>query len=206
MALAHKGFEAERIPWLFTEKEKIAPTRQGRVPVIVDGGKWINDSWTIAQYLEDTYADRPSLFGGAGGRAAARFIQSWTDGTMHLGLIRLVLFDIYKHLDERDRDYFRRSREERFGTTLENFQSGREERLPAFRQSLQPLRSTIEAQPFLGGDRPLYGDYIVFGAFMWARSISDFKLLEPNDPVYAWRERMLDLFGGLARHAKGYAV
>ena len=41
---------------------------------------------------------------------------------------------------------------------------------------------------------------------MWARSISDFKLLEPNDTVYAWRERMLDLFGGLARHAQGYPV
>jgi len=206
MALAHKGLDAERIPWRLTEKDKIAATGQGRVPVIVDGGKWVNDSWTIAQYLEDTYADRPSLFGGFGGRAASRFIQSWTDGFLHLGLIRLVVLDIFKHLDDRDRDYFRKSREQRFGTTLENFQSGREEGLAAFRQGLQPLRTTLEAEPFLGGDRPLYGDYIVFGAFMWARSISDFKLLETDDTVYAWRERMLDLFGGLARRAKGYPV
>ena len=29
---------------------------------------------------------------------------------------------------------------------------------------------------------------------------------EPDDPLYAWRERMLDLFGGYARQAKGYPV
>jgi glutathione S-transferase len=206
MALEHKGLKAETIPWRLTEKDKISPTGQGRVPVIVDNGKWVNDSGTIAQYLEDTYPDRPSLFGGSGGRAASRFIQSWADGFLHVGLIRLVLLDIFKHLDQRDRDYFRKSREERFGTTLENFQGAREERVTAFRQSLQPLRSTVDAQPFLGGDRPLYGDYIVFGAFMWARSISDFKLLEASDPIYAWRERMLDLFGSHARQAKGYAA
>jgi hypothetical protein len=27
-------------------------------------------------------------------------------------------------------------------------------------------------------------------------------LLEPDDPVHAWRERMLDLFEGMGRKAK----
>jgi hypothetical protein len=34
------------------------------------------------------------------------------------------------------------------------------------------------------------------GAFQWARATSPFKLLEPDDPVESWRERMLDLYGG----------
>lgn len=41
-----------------------------QVPVIVDpnqDGKWVNDSWAIAKYLEETYPDRPSLFGGPQG-------------------------------------------------------------------------------------------------------------------------------------------
>jgi hypothetical protein len=29
--------------------------------------------------------------------------------------------------------------------------------------------------------------------------VSDFEPLEPSDAIAAWRERMLDLFGGLAR-------
>jgi glutathione S-transferase len=206
MALLHKGIEAERLPWRFTEKETLAPTKQGRVPVIVDRGKWINDSWTIAEHLEDAYPDRPSLFGGSAGRAAARFIQAWADGVLHVALIRSVVLDIWKHADPKDKDYFRKSREERFGNTLEAIQSGRDERLAAMRQTMQPLRSTLEAQPFLGGTQPLYTDYTVFGAFMWLRSISDFKVLEPSDPIHAWRELMLDLFGGHARAAKGYAA
>jgi glutathione S-transferase len=204
MALAHKGLAVETVPWRFSDKDAIAPSGQGRVPVIVDGDRWVHDSWTIANYLEDAYPDHPSLFGGAAGRALSRFHSNWADTVLHAGLIRLVLLDIYRHLDPRDRDYFRRSREERFGTTLEAFVADRDERLPAFRQSLAPLRLTLAAQPFLGGDGPLYPDYIAFGAFQWARAISDCELLAPDDPVHAWRRRMLDLNDGLAARAKGY--
>jgi glutathione S-transferase len=38
-----------------------------QVPIIQDGDKVVNDSFAIAQYLERTYPDRPSLFGGPGG-------------------------------------------------------------------------------------------------------------------------------------------
>jgi len=40
-----------------------------QVPIIQDGDKVVNDSFAIAQYLERTYPDRPSLFGGPGGAA-----------------------------------------------------------------------------------------------------------------------------------------
>ena len=77
-------------------------------------------------------------------------------------------------------------------------------RLPAFRDSLAPLRRTLERQKFLAGDAPAYADYIVFGAFQWARAISDFELLAGDDPVAAWRGRLLDAFGGLARKTPAY--
>ena len=77
----------------------------------------------------------------------------------------------------------------------------REARLPAFRATLQPLRQALKARDFLGGAGPDYADFIVFGAFMWARSVSPLRVLEPNDTLFAWRERMLDLHGGMARRA-----
>src|SRR5690348_18091718 len=52
MALRHKGLEFETIPWRFTEKDVIAPHGSQTVPVLVDGGKAIYDSWTIAEYLD----------------------------------------------------------------------------------------------------------------------------------------------------------
>ena len=74
----------------------------------------------------------------------------------------------------------------------------------SFLASLEPLRSMFGYQPFLGGDGPLFADYIVFGAFQWARVVSPFKLLAEEDPVYAWRERLLDAFDGMARKSPSY--
>ena len=69
---------------------------------------------------------------------------------------------------------------------------------------LDPLRLTLHAHDFLGGESPLYADYLVFGSLQWARAISPFRLLEEDDPVRDWFERCLDLFDGLGRNAPGY--
>lgn len=204
MALAHKGLAVETVPWHFTEKDKLPTPNAGRVPVIVDGDTVVHDSSAIADYLETRYPDRPSLFGGEIGRALARFVQNWTETVLQTGLIRLVVLDIWKHIGPADQQYFRESREARLGITLEEAVADRESRLPAFRASLDPLRRTVERQDFVSGEAPAYADYIVFGAFQWARSISDFALLAADDPVNAWRGRMLDLYGGLARQTRAY--
>lgn len=204
MALAHKGLEVETVPWRFTEKDKLPAPNDGRVPVIIDGGKVVHDSSAIADYLEQRYADRPSLYPGAAARGLTKFVQNWTETVLQVGLIRLVVLDIWKHLRPEDQEYFRSSREARFGTSLEKVVEDREARLPAFRASLDPLRRTVERQAFVCGDAPAYADYVVFGAFQWARGISDFPLLAADDPVFAWRGRMLDLHGGLARRSPGY--
>ena len=206
LALAHKGLDVETVPWRFTDKAALAFSGQERVPVLVDGGRVVTDSWQIALYLEDAYPDRPTLFGGEGGRAVARFVNSWADRVLHPGVARLVIADIPAHLAERDQAYFRRTREAAFGRPLEAVSADREAGVIAFRGSLEPLRVTLAHQPYLGGDGPSCADYIVFGAFQWARCISPFRLLEADDPVAAWRERLLDSYGGLARQAKGCEV
>ena len=204
MALAHKGLEVETVPWRFTEKDKLPTPNDGRVPVIVDGGTVTHDSSAIAEYLEEHYSDRSSLFPGAAARGLTKFVQNWIDAVLHPAIARLVVRDIWAHLAPGDQAYFRTSREAFLGASLEDVVKDREARLPAFRASLLPLRRTVERQDYVSGAEPAYADYIVFGAFQWARSISDFELLAADDPVYAWRGRMLDLFGGLARQSPGY--
>lgn len=201
LALAHKGLEVETMPWRFTDTEAIAFSGQGRVPVLVDGERTVSDSWAIAVYLEETYPERPSLFGGSAARAVTRFVNTWADTTLNGGMVRLIVSDIATILDEKDRAYFRQSREKRFGMPLEEVTAGREARLMAFRETLLPLRHALSAQPYLNGETPAYADYIVFGSFQWARCSSAFELLAADDVVAAWRERMLDRFDGLARRA-----
>jgi glutathione S-transferase len=205
LALAHKNLPVETIPWRFTEKEEIALSGQTLVPVLVDGDQWIADSWTIANYLEDRYPNSPSLFGGPVGRSLSRHYSDIADGLVR-AIFPFVVLDVLQHVAEKDRDYFRASREKRANARLETVVSDRDKRLPDFRASLASLRLTLKSQPFLGGDQPLYADYAVFGPFQWARCISSFALLEKDDPVRHWRDRLLDCFNGLGREAPAYDV
>ncbi|MCA6109908.1 glutathione S-transferase family protein [Bradyrhizobium cenepequi] len=206
MALAHKGLSAESIPWCFTEKETIAPHKSDKVPVLLDGDTSVADSWAIANYLEDAYPDRPSLFGGEGGRAIGRMLNWWGDVTVVGGIFPLIVADIPAHLAPDDVAYFRKTREARLGKPLEEAAATRDRGVEGFRKSLDPLRLTLRTQPYLGGEKPNYADYIVFGGFQWARVVSPFKLLVESDPVYAWRERLLDAFDGMARRSPGFEV
>jgi glutathione S-transferase len=206
MALAHKGLAAQSIPWRFTEKAAISPHNSEKVPVLLDGDKAVVDSWVIANYLEDIYPDRPSLFGGEGGRAMGRMLNWWGDIAVIGGMFPLIVADIVEHLRPVDQVYFRQSREARFGKPLEQVVANRDSNVESFRKGLDPMRLTLKTQPFLGGAAPNYADYIVFGGFQWARAVSAFALLKPDDPVYAWRERLLDAFDGMARKSPGYAV
>jgi len=203
MALAHKDLTVRTIPWRFSEKQALAFSGQGRVPVLKDGNKTVVDSWAIASYLEERYDDRPSLFGGEMSHAHVRFMNAWTDTVLNPGIARMVVRDVLDALDSKDKAYFRKSREERFGMKLEQVQAGREERLPELRKMLEPVRIALGEQDWLGGDDgPSYADYILFGSFQWPRCISKFELLAKDDVLWGWRERMLDLFGGLGRSAK----
>lgn len=206
MALAHKGLAHQTIAWRFTEKDAIAFSGQGAVPVLVDGEREVHDSWAIALYLDQTYPQRPALFEGAQARALAYVFKHWVERAIHPPLLRALMVELYAHLHARDRAYFRESREKRFGMTLEQFGADPKAAIAALRAALEPVRQSIAAQPFVCGTAPAYADYILFGAFQWARAMSPARLLEADDPLYAWRERLLDLHGGVARAATGYSV
>jgi glutathione S-transferase len=199
MALAHKGLDFDSVPWRFTETARLAFAKHDKVPVLVDGETVVVESFDIAKHLDAAYPAAPSLLHGA--PEAYRFIGAWTDTVLHGGIAGLIVSDIPPLLDAADRDYFIASREKRYGKTLSAVTAGREDRLPAFRAALLPLRHALRGRDYLGGTAPDYADYTVFGGFMWARSVSALPLLEADDAVHAWRERMLDLHGGMARAA-----
>ena len=138
LALEHKGLSVETVPWRFTDKDVIAFSGQGRVPVLVDSGKPVVSSWEIANHLEQTNPERPVLFrGGRGGRAFARFMELWTDTVLMPGLMPLIIVDLFNHLHEKDREYFRSSRERKLGTSLEQSGAHRLSRVTEFQQSIR---------------------------------------------------------------------
>ena len=203
MALAHKGLDPEARPVRFTDIPGILDGQQRRIPVIQDGEEIVADSWAIARYLEDSYPDRPALF-GMDGEGMTRFVQYWVHTVVQPGLVNLIILDIHDHLDPQDQDYFRQSREQRFGRSLEAVQADRDQRLGEFRKALEPARRTVQDSPYLGGETPRYADYLLFGALQWSRVISPLALLEADDPLLAWFGRCLDLYDGLGWQTPGY--
>jgi len=198
LALAHKSLEVETLPWRFTEKDEIAFSGQGKVPVLVDGDTHVHDSWDIAAYLDRTYPQKP-LFDSEQARAEGFFIKLWVETQVYPIISRIILTDVHARLHEKDKDYFRQSREQRFGMALEAFCTDRPGQVATLRSTMTPLRSMLETQPYIAGKAPNYADYIVFSALQWVRTTSPVEVLETDDPVHAWRERLLDMHDGLAR-------
>ena len=206
MALKHKGLPFETIPWRFAEKDVIAFTGSKTVPVIVDGKRAVYDSWEIALYLDEAYPSRPGLLESAESRSLSHFFSHWTVRALHAPLFRAIVLDIWRHVHDKDKAYFRESREKRLGAPLEQVAAEQKKSLADFRGALEPVRPVLVEGKFIAGKGPGFADYILFGPFQWARCVSPLRLLEPDDPVYAWRERMLDLWDGYARQAKGFPV
>ncbi|MEY9562502.1 glutathione S-transferase family protein [Sinorhizobium fredii] len=199
LSLAHKGLAFDVVPVGFTEIPMLEQGVTKIVPLFRDGEKLVSDSFDIALYLEKAYPDRPTLFRGEGGKAMARLVEGWSQMTLHPAIGRIAIMDIHDSLEPVDRAYFRQSREKRFGTSLEaTAEAGRVD-LETFSATLEPLRHMLKFQPFIGGDGPLFADYIVFGALQWARIVSPHRLLAAGDVVSDWFERCLDLHDGLGR-------
>ena len=199
MSLAHKGLGFERVPTAFTDIQAIENGASKTVPVIRDAGRVVHNSFDIALYLEESYPDQPTLFGGSAAIALSRFVEAWTLSTVHPFVSSVALVDIHGLLAPRDQAYFRASREKRMGRRLEEVVDNRDTRVEAFLNALAPLRNTLKLQPYMGGQKPIFADYIVFGAFQWLRITCPMPVLPDNDPVSVWVERCLDLHDGLGR-------
>lgn len=198
MALSHKGLAFEEIPLAFTAIPKTENGASKTVPLLKDGDRLVSDSFAIALYLDQAYPDRPSLFKGEGGRATARFVEGFAQTVIHPAVTGIAVLNIHDMLDPVDQDYFRVSREKWLGRRLEEVTADRDAQIEAFPKKLEPLRHMLKHQPFIGGDMPLFADYIVFGALQWLRITSGSIHLAADDPAALWFARCLDLFEGQA--------
>ena len=199
MALAHKGLAFESHPVAMSDKAALAFSGGKTVPVIRDGESVVRDSWKIAEHLEGAYPQGPALFGGEIGHGLCQTFNIWADRTLVPALLPVVVADLFERIDPLDRDYFRTMMEGFLKTKLEDTRTGRDKAIERFSRTLDPLRAALKRQPFVSGSNPAYADYIVFSVFQWARVMSPQTLLADDDPLAAWRDRILDLHSGFAR-------
>ena len=204
LAMKHKGLAWRDEPCGFTDKQKIAFAQSQTYPVVHDATQVVKDSWAIVQHLDATYPDKPLL----PDRSYAQFVNGWADTLVNVAIFPIIVGDLFDRVRPQDKDYMLESRGKRLGTTdFAGFQAKAREKgsVAVFRNALEPARRVLREQPFLSGAAPAYPDYILLGSFLWPRTLSPLELLEKDDVVYAWRERMLDQFEGFARKAPAAA-
>jgi len=206
MCLAHKGFDFETVPLVFSDfAEKLAFSGSKTVPVLVDGDNIISDSWDIACYLEETYPDRPSLFGSPAEKALALHGVNVFSYELFRPMFLACVKDIHEMADDRDKDYFRKTREARINMTLEEVVQYRDKNLETFRNLLKPYEATLSGQDYFSGEAPAYLDYVIYGLFQWAKAVSKVPVLKDEKNVILWCERMDMLYNGLGGQLKARA-
>jgi glutathione S-transferase len=201
-ALRHKGLDIEIVPGGFTGIRERTNGFHDRCPVIVDEGRWIKESWDIAEYLDEQYPGTPMLFSGDSMKALTRLTEGWLWATAVRPWFSCYILDYHNLSLPQDQPYVRHSRETLFlgGRKLEDVQAGREERLPLIPPQLEPLRQTLKKTPWLGGDQPNYADYRVLAVFLWLASVATIPALHADDPLKDYLDRGFDLYDGLGRH------
>ena len=199
MALAHKGLAFETRPVCMSDKAAIAFSGGKTVPVIRDGDTVVRDSWKIAEHLEARYPQGP-LFGGDIGRGVTHAFNTWVDRALVRLMLEVLAPHIHERVDPADERYFRAMAERVCARSLEELRAGEDEALRRLGRGLEPMQALLKRQAYVCGELPAYADYALFSIFQWARVMSPHELLAPEDPLSAWRERVLDLFGGFARN------
>ena len=203
-ALAHKGIPFESVPIGFTDIARIFEGRFKTVPIIEHGRTAMAESWDIANYLERSFPTSAPLFSSPAEYAMVKLMDAWFMAEVVRKLFRLYVLDVFNAARPQDKPYFRRSREARInGTSLETFTADRVQHLPALRESLAPLRAQLCTQPYLGGAKPNYADYIALSTFQWVSSVATLAPLDASDgPLRSWIERGFDLFAGMGRDSR----
>ena len=205
MSLAHKGLDFHSVSTAFTEISNIESGATKSVPLIKDGDTVLGDSYEIAKYLDVTYPDTPSLFGGDGGMALTNFVINWSQSQLHPLIGALAMKDIHDILADVDQAYFREDREAKIKMTLEQLHDGREAKVEMLNKALLPLKLVLKSQAYIGGDAPLFADYVVFGALQWMRMTCTISVLSNEGDIADWFNRLLDMYDGMGRSAKAAA-
>ena len=172
---------------------------QDKVPILGMTIASSPTSWAIALYLERTFPDGRSLFGGPTGENLTQFFNLWADRELIPALVPYLMRDVLDCVDAADAAHLRRKIERDIQEVARGTSSrAREGAWSGFRRKLPPVRKTLERKKFFGGGGPTYADYILFGVLQWvAGRVARRPCSSPTMPWQPGSSALLDLYGGV---------
>jgi glutathione S-transferase len=199
-ALQFKRLHYERKAVSFFDIPRIGPGSIKTVPAIEHHGRYLTESWAIVEWLDATFANRP-LFRSPAELSMVRFFDKWFGANVLRPMFRSCVIDIFNRVKPEEQAYFRASREELIGQSLEAVAAEADSYIARMREALLPMRLALRQLPYLGGEEPNYADHIAWSAFVGFAPILSKPLLEEGDSLRAWLERGVEQ----ARQAGGHS-
>ena len=192
LCLIQNNIKFKTIAIRFTDKDKIAFSKQKLVPILDYKDGFVCDSWNIINWLDRNYNDK-KIFLNLSSKNFSHFLYLWTSRQLLPILFKIIAHEIPNILEGSDLDYFIKTRENRIKGPITKFIPKIPDHIREFRKLISPLREIIEINGFISGKEPGVEDYIFFGNFKWVYSCSACNLLEECDPIYNWYRRILKI-------------
>ncbi|MDA0917296.1 MAG: glutathione S-transferase N-terminal domain-containing protein [Proteobacteria bacterium] len=189
LCLLHKKIDFETIPVRFSEKNKIAFSGQGLVPIVKHNKGFVFESWNIIEWLEKNYTES-KLFKNESSKNFSYFLYFWTSRQLLPILFKIIAHEIPNILEGEDINYYIKTREERINGPITKFKPYISDNILEFKKMISPVRKLIEKNGFISGKNPGLEDYIFYGNFRWVYSCSSCELLDTNDIIYDWYKNL----------------
>ena len=190
LCLIHNNIEFKTIPIKFTDKNKIAFSKQNLVPILDYNDGFVNDSWNIFNWLDQNHPQK-KIFINNSSKNFSYFLYLWTSRQLLPILFKIIAHEIPNVLEGDDIDYYLRTREERINGPITKFLPFISSYIEDFRKLIDPIRKIIIKNNYISGKNPGIEDCIFFGNFKWVDVCSSCNLLNEDDPVNTWYKNLL---------------
>ncbi|BGP14343.1 hypothetical protein JCM10213_004470 [Rhodosporidiobolus nylandii] len=197
LSLLHKGIDFEERELTYLELKEFGPKMGVERPMIpfleLPDGKFIWDSWKIAEWLDENYPDKPSLFlpdaptpvkpNEAGYKLAKTFARTINVGygdsdsqwstffELSAEGIAGLMPDLESGVQNPNRLYFTSDAKLGGKDAYKKLLALETEPLVKHATScLLPLEAVLGTSPFLTGEHPGFADYIVYGRYHMMRA------------------------------------
>jgi glutathione S-transferase len=153
MCLNLKGLKYDSIPLTFIQIHQVLPEilkkKNGcTVPVLDDDGTIIQDSFKIAEYLDEKYP-KPSIFNN--NKPLHEFMYNWITTNINRPLLCLIIPDIVNIIDDESRDYFVETRTKMFGD-FNILVKNNDSNMEIAQKSLSLILNILEKYKFISGE------------------------------------------------------
>ena len=164
LCLIQNNIEFITIPVRFTDKDKIAFSKQKLVPILDYKDGFVCDSWNIINWLNENFPEK-KIFINNSSKNFSYYLHLWTSRQILPILFKIIAHEIPNVLDGDDIDYYLKTREERINGPITKFLPFIASSIEEFRKLIDPIRKIIINNGYISGENPGIEDFIFFWKF-----------------------------------------